>query len=62
MKRKEIKNLAIKIAKLEQIIQTSQDPKEIQEAQNQIIDLSGRVRNLEDMVLLDDMIQEILEK
>ena len=62
MKRKEIKNLAIKIAKLEQIIQTSQDPKEIQEAQNQIIDLSGRVRSLEDMVLLDDMIQEILEK
>lgn len=62
MKRKEIKNLAIKIAKLEQIIQTGQDPKEIQEAQNQIIDLSGRVRNLEDMVLLDDMIQEILEK
>ena len=32
MKRKELKNLAQKIAKYEQIIQTSQDKEEIREA------------------------------
>ena len=62
MKRKELKNLAQKIAKYEQILQTSQDKEEIREAQSQIMNLSGRVQSLEDMVLLDDMIQEILKK
>lgn len=62
MKKKELKNLAQKIAKWEQILQTSQDQEEIREAQNQIMSLSGRVQSLEDMVLLDDMIQEILKK
>lgn len=62
MKKKELKNLAQKIAKWEQILQTSQNQEEIREAQNQIMSLSGRVQSLEDMVLLDDMIQEILKK
>lgn len=62
MKRKELKNLAQKIAKYEQILQTSQDKEEIREAQSQIMNLSGRVQSLEDMMLLDDMIQEILKK
>ena len=62
MKRKELKNLAQKIAKYEQILQTSQDKEEIHEAQSQIMNLSGRVQSLEDMMLLDDMIQEILKK
>lgn len=62
MKKKELKNLAQKIAKWEQVLQTSQDKEEIQEAQSQIMKLSGKVQSLEDMMLLDDMIQEILKK
>lgn len=62
MKRKELKQLAQKIAKLENIIQTSEDKKKIAEAQRQIIELSGHVETLDDMCLLDDMIQDILKK
>lgn len=62
MKRKELKQLAQKIAKLENIIQTSDDNKKIAEAQKQIIELSGHVENLDDMCLLDDMIQDLLKK
>ena len=49
MKRKELKQLAQKIAKLENIIQTSDDEKKIAEAQRQIIELSGHVETLDDM-------------
>lgn len=62
MKRKELKQLAQKIAKLEHLIQASDDKKTIIEAQNQIIELSGHITNIDDMCLLDDIIQEILEK
>lgn len=62
MKKKELKNLAQKIAKAEMIIQTSDDPKAISKAEFEIMDLSGRVDTIEDMVIIDEMVQEILEK
>lgn len=62
MKNKELKNLAKKIAKCEQIIQTSTDKKAVHRAQEEIMSLSGCVDSLEDMVILDEMIQDILEK
>lgn len=62
MKKKELKNLAQKIAKAEMIIQTSDDPKAISKAELEIMDLSGRVDTIEDMVIIDEMVQEILEK
>lgn len=62
MKRKELKNLAKKIADFEFIVQESQDEKEIREAQRQIIALSGKVHTLEDIEAIDDMVQDFLKK
>ena len=62
MKTKELKNIAKQIAKYELIIQQSDDPKRIRKAQDQIMELSGRVEKLEDMVAIDEFVQEIIEK
>lgn len=62
MKEKELRNLAKKIAKQETIIQTSSDEEEVNRAATEIIFLTGKVRSFEDLDLLDEMIQEILQK
>ena len=62
MKKKEQKALAQKIAKYELIIQTNQDKKQVRDAQDKIIELSGKVESLDDIAAIDEMVQEILEK
>ena len=61
MKKKELKNLAKKIAKYESIIQTSDDKDEIRKAQLAIIELSGSVDSLEDITAIDEMVQDFLK-
>lgn len=61
MKKKELKNLAQKIAKAERIIQTSDDKQAIRKAEQEIMELSGRAETIEDMVIIDEMVQDILE-
>jgi hypothetical protein len=62
MKQKEIKNLAQKIAKYERIIQTSDDKKLVHQAEEEIMRLSSSVNSLEDMVAIDELVMELLEK
>ena len=62
MKKKELKQLAQKIAKYELIIQKSENKEEVSQAKKEIMSLSGCVDNIDDMVALDDYIQEILSK
>lgn len=62
MKKKELKNLAKKIAAAERILSTSADPAEKKKAEEDILILSGKVTNLADMCLLDDMVQDILSE
>lgn len=62
MKKKEQKALAQKIAKYELIVQTSTDKKQIRDAQDKIMELSGKVETLDDIAAIDEMVQEILEK
>lgn len=62
MKKKELKNLAKKIADAEFIIQTSDDKVAIKSAENEIIKLSGSVSSVLDMMALDEMVQKFLEK
>lgn len=62
MKQKEIKNLAQKIAKYERIIQTSDDKKQVRQAEEEIMKLSSSVSSLEDMVAIDELVMEMLEK
>ena len=60
MKRKELKNLAKKIAQAEYTIQTSDNQEEIQRAQIEIMTLSSHVDSLEDITIIDEMVQELL--
>ena len=62
MKKKELKNLATKIAKCEKIIQTSSDKKEVRQAEEEIMRLSSSVDRLEDIVAIDELVMELLEK
>ena len=62
MKKKELKNLAKKIAEAEYIIQNSDDSKAVAKAQNIIIELSGKAMSLEDMMIIDELVQDILSK
>lgn len=62
MKKKELKEIAKKIAKAETIIQTSEDAKKIREARESIIELSGHVNNLDDMIIIDELVQDILKQ
>ncbi len=62
MKKKELKNLAEKIAKYEKIIQTSESKEESHKAEMEIMRLASQVHKLEDMVAIDELVMEILEK
>lgn len=62
MKKKELKNLALKIAKCEKIIQFSDDKKAIARAEEEIMKLSSSVDSLEDMIVIDELVMELLEK
>lgn len=61
MKKKELKNLATKIAKYEKIIQTTQDAKEKRRAEEEIMKLSTSIQSVEDMMQIDEFVQDILE-
>lgn len=60
MKKKELKNLATKIAKLERIIQANEDSKKVSQAQDEILKLSQSVHSLDDMILIDELVMEML--
>ena len=62
MKKKELKNLAAKIAKCERIIQTSEDKKAVKRAEDEIMKLSSCVDSLEDMTAIDELVMELFEK
>lgn len=61
MKRKELKQIAAKIVKLEQIIQNSNDAAKSKQAQLEIMELSSHVGNLNDMIIIDELVQKMLE-
>ena len=56
MKRKEIQQLAKKIAKLELIIQNSKDKDEVHRAEEEVIRLSSGIRSLADMEAIDEAV------
>ncbi|MBO7209490.1 MAG: hypothetical protein J6V44_00555 [Methanobrevibacter sp.] len=54
--------MAKKIADAEYIIQNSDDAKAVAKAQDAILELSGKVSSVEDMLALDELVQEILNE
>ena len=62
MKHKDLVKLARKIAEAEKIIQTSSDKEEVSKAQQKVIELSGQVKTIEEMLNLDEILQEFLKE
>lgn len=62
MKKKELKNIAMRIAKAEQVLSESADVAAKRQAEEEILALTRKVTNLADICLLDEMIQDILSK
>ena len=61
MKKKELQELAKRIAECEQIIQDNKDIASVGKAQDEIMRLTAKVKSLNDLNLLDEMIQSILK-
>ena len=61
MKRKEILNLAKKIAQQELILQNSTNTHEKSQAEIEIMRLCSSVHSVEDMLAIDDIVLEILK-
>ena len=61
MKKKELKNLAKKIAKYEKVIQTTDDMNKKAEAEQAIMKLSSQVTHFEEMFELDELIMSYME-
>lgn len=61
MKKKELKKYAQRIAALEKIIESSDNRAEKLKAQDEIMSISGSLTPF-DMMVIDEMVQEILEK
>ena len=62
MKLKELKNLANKIVKLELLINNCSNPEERKALELEMMSLCGKVRSIEDMEKLDDLVQELLSE
>ncbi len=62
MKKKELKNLAKKIASCECILQTSNDSYEKDQARDEIMKISSGIHSFEDLDMIDEMVQELLAK
>lgn len=63
MTKKQMKQLATKIANLETTIQTSNDENAVREAKNRMIQLNESAElDLNDMIKLDGMISDLLNK
>lgn len=63
MKNKELKNFAKKIAKQQEIIDSNNSSQEEKEkAMVKIEELSRKVHNFNDLIIIDEMVLEILSK
>ena len=62
MKKKELKNLAKKIASCEYVLQTSNDGYERDQARDEIMKISSGIHSFEDLDIVDEMVQELLAK
>lgn len=61
MKKKEIKKLAERIAKLEAIIEANENHAEVLRAKDEIMSISGSLTPM-DMMVVDELVQDILNE
>lgn len=62
MKQKELKNFAKQIVEAEKIIKANEDKQKAYQAQQKVMDITNRLDSLDDILLLDELVQEIMDK
>lgn len=62
MTKKELKKMAKELARLENILKTIDDSDTRYHTEQEIMTLTNKVENLEDMVMLDEMVMTLLEQ
>ena len=62
MTKKELKKLANELARLERIIKTTEDNEVRYRTEQEIMTLTNKVEDLEDMVMIDEMVMTLLEQ
>ncbi len=62
MKQKELKNFAKQIVEAEKIIKANEDKQKVYQAQQKVMDITNRLDSLDDILLLDELVQEIMDK
>ena len=62
MKQKELKNFAKQIVEAEKIIEANEDKQKVYQAQQKVMDITNRLDSLDDILLLDELVQEIMNK
>ena len=62
MKQEELKNFAKQIVEAEKIIKANEDKQKVYQAQQKVMDITNRLDSLDDILLLDELVQEIMDK
>ena len=61
MTKKEIKKIAKELARLEKILKETTDSEVRYKAEQEIITLTNKIEDFEDMVIIDELVMEYLE-
>lgn len=62
MTKKELKKIAKEIARLENILKTTDNSDTRYHTEQEIMTLTNKVEDIEDMVMLDEMVMTLLEQ
>lgn len=62
MTKKELKRMAKELAKLEHVLKVTDDSEVRYRTEQEIMTLTNKVEDLEDMVMLDEMVMTLLEQ
>ena len=62
MKRKDIETLSKKIVKCELTIRANEDKDKVRKAQQEIINITKGVKSISDLMEIDEVVAEMLEK
>lgn len=61
MTKKEIKKIAKELARLEKILKETTDSEIRYKAEQEVITLTNKIEDFEDMVIIDELVMEYLE-
>lgn len=62
MTKKELRKIAKELARLETVIKTTEDSEVRYRAEQEILTLTNKVEDFEDMVIIDELVMNLLEE